>query len=126
MGSPSIEDHESTKDPLSLEDQVDFEAPASDEEGEFTGNGAVANSTSMETSSSCTEKEPSPSQSSSSDDEVDSDDLENLNIEQLQVLLYKAEAKARIMLEETPCPEDDPFLPRLLRYWGEDRQVYYC
>ena len=76
-----------------MEDQGDVELPASDEKGEFTGNGADANPTSIETSSLRTEKEPSPSQSSCYD-EVDDDDLEDLNVEQLQVLLFKAEAKA--------------------------------
>ena len=61
--SPSLEDRGSNKDVPSLEDQVDFEPFASDEEGEFTGNGAVANPTIMRTSSPRTEKEPSSSQS---------------------------------------------------------------
>ena len=74
---------------------MEIEPPVSDEVGEFTGNDAVANPTSMETPSLPTEKEPSPSQSSSSD-ELDGDDLEDLNVEQLQVLMFNAEAKTRI------------------------------
>ena len=42
-----------------------------------------------------TEKEPSSSQLPSPDEKVDGDDLEDL--EQLRALLYKAEAKARIL-----------------------------
>ena len=95
MSSPSLEDRESNKDVPSLEDQADFNLSASDKEKEFTGNGAVANPTIMEASSLRTEKEPSPSQSFTSD-KVDSDDLDDLNVEQLQVLLFKAKAKARI------------------------------
>ena len=57
------------------------------------GNGAVTNP--MEVSSPRTEKESSPSQSSSSD-KVDGDDLQDLNVEQTHVLLFKTEAKARI------------------------------
>ena len=71
---------------------MEIEPPASDEVGEFTGNGAVANPPSMETPSLRTEKEPSPSQSSSSD-ELDGDDLEDLNVEQLQVLISRRKRK---------------------------------
>ena len=65
--SPLLEDRESNKHLPSLEDQVDFEPPASDEKGELTENGAVADPAIMEISSPRTEKEPSPSQSPSSD-----------------------------------------------------------
>ena len=95
MSSPSLEDRESNKNVPSLKNQADFNLPASGKEKEFTGNGAVANPTVMEASSLRTEKEPSPSQSFASD-KVDGDDLEDLNVEQLQVLLFEAEAKARI------------------------------
>ena len=66
---------------------MDFEPPAYDEVGKLIGNGAVANP--MEVSPQRTEEGPFPSQSPSSSDEVDGDDLEDLNVEQLKVLMFK-------------------------------------
>lgn len=91
---------------------MDFEPPVSHEEREATEKGAVANYESMEISSPSSAKEPSPPQSSSSSDveETAGDHLKDLNVEQLQVLLYKAEAKARVLALQNLDPSPPSWL----------------